>query len=231
MAANRHRKRLANLARDVEARLGLDRRWTFLRSAPPPPKASLRPPRSCDHDLTRTGSPGAHCRVLSTQAAGCVCHSRPVSREDETALITTRQIRRTWVGPLALLAIVALAQGCARPTRPPARQYAVDQTGAAKSCTASKPDPAPGKETQAKLEVKNDGGWCAIAVAQPGPMPCQSRGSWRAARGTARSMSTPWATIPGSTTPLRPNYAGPDSFTVRLLPGGALLKVDATVTK
>ena len=134
------------------------------------------------------------------------------------------------MGPLALLAIVALAQGCARPTRPPARQYAVDQTGAAKSCTASKPDPAPGKETQAKLEVKNDGGWCAIAVAQPGPMP------YKAGLVESRPQhGKVYVHTVGDDTRIdytpAPDYAGPDRFTVRLLPGGALLKVDATVTK
>ena len=47
-----------------------------------------------------------------------------------------------------------------------ARLYAVDQAGAAKSCNAPTPSLTAGQATDVAVKVGNDGGWCAITVAQ-----------------------------------------------------------------
>ena len=139
---------------------------------------------------------------------------------------------------LLFLLMGALAQGCAKkipPHMPAARQYAIDQTGGAKACTVPMVTPSPGKDTPVAMSVGNDGGWCAISVSQPGtdsfgPTPFKS--GLLTARPTHGKVYI--HTVGDDTridyTPA-PGFAGNDNFAVTLLPGAAVLRVDATVTK
>ena len=120
--------------------------------------------------------------------------------------------------------------------RPRPAWYAVDQAGAAKSCTVPKVTPAEGKDTPVPMTVGNDGGWCAISVTQPaspnesGPNPYKAGlldEPPRARQGLCphRGRRDPIDYRPA------PGYAGPDSFAVTLVPGNAVLRADVTVTK
>jgi len=137
-----------------------------------------------------------------------------------------------------LLTAAALAASCAPkpPPRAPTRQYAVDQTGAAKSCTVPKVTPADGKETPVAISVGNDGGWGAISVSQPPATRNADLVPYKAGLLTSRpTHGKVYVHTVGDATRIdyrpAPNYAGPDSFAVTLLPGDAVLRVDVTVTK
>ena len=111
----------------------------------------------------------------------------------------------------------------------------MDQTGAAKSCTVPKVTPEDGKETSVPMQVGNSGGWCAISVSQPGskesgPVPYKSGLlTGRPSHGKVYIHTVGDATRIDYTP--APDYAGPDNFTVSLIPGSAVLRVDVTVTK
>jgi hypothetical protein len=138
---------------------------------------------------------------------------------------------------LLVCGIAVLAESCAPnpPPRPPTRQYAVDQKGAAKSCTVPKVTPEDGKETPVPITVGNDGGRCAISVARPGskewePAPYKTGLlTGRPSHGKAYIHTVGDATRIDYTP--APGYAGPDSFAVTLLPGAAVLRVEVTVAK
>ncbi|MBV8576997.1 MAG: hypothetical protein JOZ58_18410 [Acetobacteraceae bacterium] len=142
------------------------------------------------------------------------------------------------ISGLLLLVVAAFAESCAPkpPPRPPARQYAVDQTGAAKSCTVPKVTPEDGKETPVPVTVVNDGGWCAISVGLP-PAPNDVYPTpYKAGLLTSRpAHGKVYIHTVGDATRIdytpAPGYAGPDSFAVTLIPGDAVLRVAATVTK
>ena len=129
-----------------------------------------------------------------------------------------------WV---ALVAIGALLDGCANP--PPAphnRLFAVDFSGAARSCSAPSPALEPGRTTQVKMQLANDGGWCAITV--------------RGAPYSAGLLVTPPAHGEVYIHPVgddmridytpSPGFTGADAFEVKLIPGDPVLQVSVAVT-
>jgi Bacterial Ig domain len=131
---------------------------------------------------------------------------------------------------LVLLGLAALA-GCAKPPAPrsTAVVYAVDLQGKAAQCTVAAPaEPAAGGKAEAKIALRNDGGWCGIPVNRPGPQPfAAGLLTQRAAHGSVTIHTV------GDVT--RVDYApdagfsGTDSFDVRLLPDNAEMKVAVTV--
>jgi hypothetical protein len=133
----------------------------------------------------------------------------------------------------ALLGGLALLQGCGeKPAGPAAskeRIYVADLAGGAKACDAPRLLPDAGKTTGAAIKLGNDGGWCGLYVHQDGPKP------FDAGLLTARPEhgSVTIHTVGDNTridyVPDRA-YTGTDSFTVRLLPGAAVLQVAVTVT-
>jgi hypothetical protein len=137
------------------------------------------------------------------------------------------------------LGVVAAAglmlQGCtpqqmAAPAAAGARQYAVDQQGAAKTCTApSHPALTDGKETAVTMAVGNDGGWCAIQVSRNGAPFAAPLLMARPAHGKV-VIHTVGDDTRIDYTP-NPGYVGPDSFTARLLPGDATLRTTVTVSR
>jgi len=142
-------------------------------------------------------------------------------------------MRLTSPSCLLLTGLAALLQGCQQPPARPAsatRLYATDQAGGAKSCTVSPVTaPAPGKETTVTMTVGNDGGWCAITVANDGHPYAAQLLTARPAHGHVFYHPVGDATRIDYT----PNagYGGSDSFTVRLLPGEGLIRANVTVTK
>ena len=134
---------------------------------------------------------------------------------------------------VTVLAGAALLSGCAQtggPARPTLPVYAIDMTGAAKVCETPNVSPAAGKSTDVAIRVGNGGGWCGLSVHQDGPKPYDA--GLLAARpehGTVTVHSVGDNTridyVPDS------GYAGPDSYSVNLLPGSATLKVAVTVVK
>ncbi len=121
-------------------------------------------------------------------------------------------------------------QGCVEKPSAPVRLpvYAYDQTGAARSCTVPPVKPVAAQATDAAMSVENDGGWCAFSVQQ-------GRAPYAAGLVTSRPKhGKVFVHSVGDETRVdytpAPGFAGADSFTVKFLPGDALVAVAATVT-
>jgi hypothetical protein len=130
---------------------------------------------------------------------------------------------------LAIAATALLLQACA-PKPPPApgpRVFAADMTGAAKSCTVPPVTAVAGKTIDVAMKVANDGGWCAVTVNNNGrpydaglveAQPARGKLLIHTVGNDTRIDYTPAA-----------HYAGADTFTVRLLPGAAVIRVTVAV--
>jgi hypothetical protein len=132
-------------------------------------------------------------------------------------------------GWLAIAAMAVLLQACADkpPSGPPARLYAVDQAGGAKKCEAPKVAPTAGQEVPAAMTLGNDGGWCAVTVANGGrpfdaglltAPPAHGKVHIHTVGNDTRIDYTP-----------EPRFTGADAFAVRLLPGNASIRVSVSV--
>jgi len=139
---------------------------------------------------------------------------------------------------LAALALLALLAGCAappkpRPTGPAPRLYAIDLQGAAKFCKVAPVKPQADKTVAATMTVGNDRGWCAITVhrTEAGAAEPYAAGllTARAEHGRVY-IHTVGADTRIDYTPVA-GYAGPDQFTVSLLPDGAAIQVSVTVQR
>jgi len=133
------------------------------------------------------------------------------------------------IAAVCLVSVVGL-QGCVEKPAATARLpvYAYDQTGAARHCTVPPVKPVADKQTDATISVENDGGWCAFSVQQ-------GRAPYTVGLVTARPQhGKVFVHSVGDETRIdytpAPSFAGADSFTVKLLPGDALVAVAATVT-
>jgi hypothetical protein len=130
-----------------------------------------------------------------------------------------------------LLALTAvLAAGCTPPPGQPAgpRLYAIDQTGGAKSCVAPPVQPVDGRETAMEMKVGNDGGWCGVTLTR-------ASGAFSAGLLTARpAHGRVYVHTVGSATRIdytpAAAFAGADTFTVKMVPGDASVRVAVTVT-
>nr|WP_294516871.1 Ig-like domain-containing protein [uncultured Rhodopila sp.] len=137
------------------------------------------------------------------------------------------------VACIALLASSGLLAACNNTPGGPAgstqRVYAADLAGAAKVCEAPGVDPAGGTTTAATIKVANDGGWCGLRLRQAGTKPFDA--GLLVARPEHGSVLI--HEVGDDTridyTPDR-RFAGSDSFTVKLIPGEARIKVAVTVT-
>jgi Bacterial Ig domain len=137
---------------------------------------------------------------------------------------------RAW---LTLLVAGAALQACGPNANGPAgsrlRMFAADLAGAAKVCEVPKVAPVDGQTTEAAITVGNEGGWCGLSVHQSGPKPYQAgllQG--RPAHGTVLIHAVGDETRIDYT-PDR-GFVGSDSFTVKLIPGNAMIHVAATVS-
>jgi hypothetical protein len=131
--------------------------------------------------------------------------------------------------PGAALVLVALVQGCARgPLGPQTRLYAIDQEGAARVCSAPRSVAlSAGKPSQAAISVGNDGGWCAISVANAGQPYNAGLLSKAPEHGTVYIHAVGDFTRIDYTPDK--DYAGADAYEVTLLPGQPILDVSVTV--
>ena len=137
--------------------------------------------------------------------------------------------RVTLFGVLALTAM--LVQGCEQPQQAASstRLYAVDMAGGAKSCSAPRVEPTGSQPTSLAMKLVNDGGWCGVLASKSGR-------PFTAGLVTIRPKSGKVYvhTVGDNTridyTPDR-GFAGGDNFTVKLVPGDALVQVDVSVAK
>jgi hypothetical protein len=143
--------------------------------------------------------------------------------------------RRAIIGARCCVLVVVpfLLQACAeKPAAPRASGtpvFAADVTGGAKQCTVSKPVLKDGQDATATMQVGNDGGWCGISVARDGKSYAAGLLTVPAAHGRVFIHPVGDATRIDYT-PDR-GFAGPDSFTVKLIPGYPVLRVTVTVTR
>jgi hypothetical protein len=133
---------------------------------------------------------------------------------------------------LALLLTSTLLQACApntTPAGPRLRVFAADVAGATQSCEAHEIAPAAGQTTEAAMKLANDGGWCGLQAHQEGPKPFEA--GLLAVRPGHGSVLI--HEVGDNTridyTPDR-GFSGTDSFTVKLIPGDAKVKVAVVVT-
>jgi hypothetical protein len=125
-----------------------------------------------------------------------------------------------------------MLQGCSQnpaPQGPQPRLFASDFQGAAKSCTVPKPSLSVGKETAATMTVGNDGGWCAISVADDGKPYATGLLTEQPAHGNVYVHPVGDETRIDYTPDV--GFAGSDAFVVRLLPGSPVLRVSVKVTR
>ena len=137
--------------------------------------------------------------------------------------------RSAW---LAIAVTGSLLTGCAEQGTSSGatggRVFAVDQTGGARKCDAPRPDLADGKTSEVKMTVSNDGGWCGI-VALRGGRPYDS-GLLPVRPDHGKLLVHRVGDITRITyTPTR-GYVGQDKFTVKLIPGDAVVNVAVAVT-
>jgi hypothetical protein len=129
----------------------------------------------------------------------------------------------------ALAGIAALGAACAPKPQPQAaapgpRIYAVDVQGRSALCdTPPGVNLAAGGPTEATMVMGNDGGWCGIRTDRAGPglvtaRPAHGRVHVRKVGATTRVDYIPDR-----------GFVGTDTFTVRLLPDQAEMRIAATV--
>lgn len=135
--------------------------------------------------------------------------------------------RSTWV---ALTAAVVLVSGCVEQAAPGSRErvFAADLAGGARKCEAPTPDLKNGQTSEVAMKVANDGGWCGVSVAQSGRAFDSGLLTVRPSRGKVVVNRVGDATRIAYT-PAK-GFAGTDTFSVKLIPGDAIVRVSVTVT-
>ncbi len=138
---------------------------------------------------------------------------------------------------VSVLFALAFVAGCVEKPSTAAsgvKLYAFDLAGAARRCAApADVKLAPGQETQVAMSVSNEGGWCAFKVDQSdaklgGPKPfAASLVTVRAAHGKVYIHTVGNDTRVDYTPDAR--YAGPDGFTIEMLPGELSIHTNVTV--
>lgn len=134
----------------------------------------------------------------------------------------------------APIAAAVLASGCTQQQAPAQASsrpvYATDLAGGARVCTVNSFSINPGRESVVNMTVGNDGGWCDIKVHQQGPEPYEA-----GLLAVQPNHGRVYIHEVGDDTRIDytpdPGYAGPDTFTVTLLPGRSDLRTIVTVTR
>lgn len=136
------------------------------------------------------------------------------------------------IGTTLLLTGLALA-GCAKPEIGPVgsrlRVYAADMAGGAKVCEAPNVIIVANATAEAPVKMVNDGGWCGLPLHQDGPKPF---GAGLLAARPAHGDVTIHVVGDNTRVDYTPDrgFAGADSFSVKLIPGDAIIHVTVTVT-
>ncbi len=137
--------------------------------------------------------------------------------------------RAAW--PVAALAAACLIQGCTPPrvTASGTRLYASDLAGGARSCAVPSVTITHGQESDVPMTVGNDGGWCAITIAQAGGQPyAAGLVTIPPTHGTLYIHTVGDATRIDYTPDA--GFLGHDNFAIRTVPGNDLLRAAVTVT-
>jgi hypothetical protein len=134
---------------------------------------------------------------------------------------------------LTLLLAPALLQGCGQNGAGAGgsrlRVYAADLAGGAKTCVVPTISPTNGQTTDAAMSLANDGGWCGLLVHQVGPQPFDAGLlTARPAHGNVLIHEVGDETRIDYTPDH--GFSGADSFSVKLVPGNATIRIAVTVT-
>jgi hypothetical protein len=130
---------------------------------------------------------------------------------------------------LCLAATTLLAQGCAPKEAAWDGIFAADVKGLARTCVAPTASPPNGEPVLEQMEVSNEGGWCGILASHNGApydsyllvnRPAHGAVFAHRVGNNTRIDYTPDA-----------GYTGTDNFSVRLIPGNALVQAVVTVTR
>ena len=138
---------------------------------------------------------------------------------------------RARVAPWVVLASAAtLLIGCAQqgPTGSRERVFAADLVGMARKCVAEAPTINDGQAAQMTMTLANDGGWCGVFLSRSGRPYDSALMATRPNRGKIVVNRVGDRTRIAYT----PNqgFVGSDSFSVKLIPGDAEVKVTVTVS-
>lgn len=134
---------------------------------------------------------------------------------------------RRAMGWLAMAMLLLYACAEKPPPGPPVRLFAADLAGGAKKCDVPTVTPTAGQEASVAMKLGNDGGWCAITLANAGKPfdaglltvpPTHGKVLIHTVGNDTRIDYTP-----------DPHFAGADTFAVRLLPGNATLRTSVAV--
>ena len=129
------------------------------------------------------------------------------------------------LGGIAALAACSTPQVARAPSTP---IYAADMQGGARVCTVPQDLTLSDAPTSVQMALQNDGGWCGIMVAQPGPHPYRlGLVTTRAQHGRVYVHSVGDATRLSYTPD--PGFIGTDAFAIRLMPGSRQVQVAVTV--
>lgn len=132
-----------------------------------------------------------------------------------------------WV---ALAAVGLTVAGCAQPgpTASRERVFAADMIGMARKCVAEAPTINDGQAAQMTMSLTNDGGWCGVFVSRSGRPYDSALMATRPGRGKIVVNRVGDRTRIAYT----PNqgFVGNDTFSVKLIPGDAEVKVTVTVS-
>jgi hypothetical protein len=135
------------------------------------------------------------------------------------------------IGWIMIAMVGALLQACAPkpPPAPPARVFATDLEGAAKICEVPKIAPVAAEKAQVTIQVGNDGGWCGVAVAAGGKP--YAAGLLTAPPAHGRVLIHTVGDVTRVDYTPESQFFGPDGFTIQLLPGDAVLRVEVSVSR
>lgn len=130
---------------------------------------------------------------------------------------------------LCLAATAFLIQGCAPQQASWNGIFAVDVAGGARTCVSPAASPPDGQTVAAQVQVSNEGGWCGVTVNRGGVAydsylligrPSHGRVYVHRVGTNTRIDYTPDT-----------GFTGTDKFSVRLIPGNAVVEEAVTVTK
>ena len=130
---------------------------------------------------------------------------------------------------LCLAATVFLVQGCdQQKAAERSGTFAIDMAGAARVCSAPAASPGDGQTVAAQMQVSNEGGWCGINANRGGAPLATYLVVGRPAHGKVFAHRVGTNTRIDYT-PDR-GYVGTDHFSVRLVPGDAVIQAGVNVT-
>jgi hypothetical protein len=129
---------------------------------------------------------------------------------------------------LCLAATALLTQGCVQQTAGPGI-FTIDTQGGAKTCVASNAAPPDGQAVLAQMQVSDEGGWCGILANHNGAAFDSYLMEIRPSHGTI------YAHHVGNNTRIdytpETGFVGTDRFSVRLIPGNAVIESAVTVVR